>query len=253
MLASEGVVQADTYLQIGETIRPVRRDGDRRGYVIAIADTSEEALRRAETASKRLHVEVDELSCSFDLTHYSEILEAAKTGGYRFTTFDESPEPGHLFLRHDIDLSLDAALRMAELEAEHEVRTTYLLMTESIFYNLASSEGVSAIARLRELGHAVGLHAVYPNVELDERFDPVVSWHNPSAEYMSARFRERRTSTPSRISTHRRIARTRISTGARAVRTKSCAAVAFRGSRSSSIRRSGRTRARRWGSPCDPC
>ena len=58
VLASEGVVQADTYLQIGETIRPVRRDGDRRGYVIAIADTSEEALRRAETASKRLHVEV---------------------------------------------------------------------------------------------------------------------------------------------------------------------------------------------------
>ena len=59
-------------------------------------------------------------------------------------------------------------------------------MTESVFYNLASSEGVSAIARLRELGHAVGLHAVHPNVELDERFDPVVSWHNPSAEYMSA-------------------------------------------------------------------
>jgi len=58
VLASEGVVQADTYLQIGETIRPVRRDGDRRGYVIAIADTSEEALRRAEAAATRLHVEV---------------------------------------------------------------------------------------------------------------------------------------------------------------------------------------------------
>ena len=58
VLSSEGVVQADTYLQVGETIRPVRRDGDRRGYVIAIADTPEEALRRAEHASTRLHVEV---------------------------------------------------------------------------------------------------------------------------------------------------------------------------------------------------
>ena len=58
VLASEGVVQADTYLQVGETIRPVRRDGDRRGYVIAIADTSQEALRRAERAATRLHVEV---------------------------------------------------------------------------------------------------------------------------------------------------------------------------------------------------
>ncbi len=58
VLASEGVVQADTYLQIGETIRPVRRDGDRRGYVIAVADTSEEALARAELAATRLEVEV---------------------------------------------------------------------------------------------------------------------------------------------------------------------------------------------------
>jgi hypothetical protein len=44
---------------------------------------------------------------------------------------------------------------------------------------------VAAIARLRELGHAVGHHAVHPNVELDDRFDPVVSWHNPKAEFMS--------------------------------------------------------------------
>ena len=60
VLASEGVVQADTYLQIGETIRPVRRDGDRRGYVIATADTSAEALERAEHAANQLDVEVAE-------------------------------------------------------------------------------------------------------------------------------------------------------------------------------------------------
>jgi biotin carboxylase len=59
VLAAEGVVQADTYLQIGETIRPVRRDGDRRGYVIAVADTAEEALRRAESAATRLEVDVE--------------------------------------------------------------------------------------------------------------------------------------------------------------------------------------------------
>ena len=59
VLASEGVVQADTYLQVGETIRPVRLDGDRRGYVIAIADTPEEALRRAEHAATKLHVDVE--------------------------------------------------------------------------------------------------------------------------------------------------------------------------------------------------
>jgi hypothetical protein len=125
------------------------------------------------------------MSCSFDLAHYRELLEAAKAGGYRFERFGGHPEQGDLFLRHDVDLSLPAAVEMAELEAELDVVATYLLMTESIFYNLASAEGAAAIRRLRELGHPVGLHAVHPNVELDGRFDPVVSWHNPRPEFMS--------------------------------------------------------------------
>jgi biotin carboxylase len=58
VLAADGVVQAETYLELGETIRPVRRDGDRRGYVIAVADTSHEALARAEHAMGLLEVEV---------------------------------------------------------------------------------------------------------------------------------------------------------------------------------------------------
>ena len=91
-----------------------------------------------------------------------------------------------MLLRHDVDLSLDAALRLAELEAAAGATATYFLMTESVFYNLASAEGREAIERLRGLGHRVGLHAVYPRLELDERFDAVVAWHNPDPEYMRA-------------------------------------------------------------------
>jgi biotin carboxylase len=59
VLASEGVLQAETYLSVGETIRPVRLDGDRRGYVIATGDTTIEALGRAERAAALLQVEVE--------------------------------------------------------------------------------------------------------------------------------------------------------------------------------------------------
>ena len=59
VLAFPGVVQADTYLTVGEVIRPVRLDGDRRGYVIATADTNLEALARAEAAARLLDVEVE--------------------------------------------------------------------------------------------------------------------------------------------------------------------------------------------------
>ena len=59
VLAFPGVVQAEVYLQVGETIRPVRLDGDRRGYVIATANTNLQALERAEAAVGLLDVEVE--------------------------------------------------------------------------------------------------------------------------------------------------------------------------------------------------
>jgi biotin carboxylase len=59
VLAFPGVVQADLFLTPGETIRPVRMDGDRRGYVIAVGQTNVEALERAESAATLLDVDVE--------------------------------------------------------------------------------------------------------------------------------------------------------------------------------------------------
>jgi hypothetical protein len=122
----------------------------------------------------------------WSLASYGNLVEAALTGGYKPVGFDVEPTAGALYLRHDVDLSLDAALRMARLETELGVSATYFLMTTSVFYNLASPVGEHAIAELRSLGHRVGLHAVYPVARFDERFDPVLAWHNPDPEYMSA-------------------------------------------------------------------
>lgn len=123
-------------------------------------------------------------ACAFDLTHYGELLDAAAAGGYRYATFDAEPKAGDLLLRHDVDLSLEAALELARLEHQCGARATYFLMTESVFYNLSSEQGRETLRELRTLGHAVGLHAVYPRVSHDDRFDTVVAWHNPDPEYM---------------------------------------------------------------------
>jgi hypothetical protein len=124
------------------------------------------------------------MTCDFSLAHYRGLLLAARTGGYRFAGFDRAPAPGDLILRHDVDLSLAAAVALAEVEADQGAWSTWFLMTRSVFYNLASTEGEQAIERLHALGHRVALHAVYPHVDLDERFDPVVAWHNPEPEFM---------------------------------------------------------------------
>ena len=59
VLAAPGVVDAASYIVPGETIRPVQRDGDRRGYVVAIGATGPEALERSEQAAALVDVEVE--------------------------------------------------------------------------------------------------------------------------------------------------------------------------------------------------
>jgi biotin carboxylase len=59
VLAAPGVVQAESYIVPGETIRPVRIDGDRRGYVVAVGSTGPEALARSEAAAALVEVEVE--------------------------------------------------------------------------------------------------------------------------------------------------------------------------------------------------
>jgi hypothetical protein len=125
------------------------------------------------------------MRCAFDLEHYRELLDAASAGGYRWARFDHEPAPGDLFLRHDVDLSLEASVELARVERELGAHATYFLMTESVFYNVDSELGRATLAELRALGHAVGLHAVYPRATPDERFDAVVAWHNPDPEYVA--------------------------------------------------------------------
>ena len=119
---------------------------------------------------------------------YRRLLDAIKAGRYRLRGFDVGqPAEQMLFLRHDVDLSLEDAIAMAEIEHEMEVRATYLLMTRSDFYNLASPAGLAAVERLRELGHWVGHHARHPHADpvVDPGFDRVMAWHNPAPEYMA--------------------------------------------------------------------
>ncbi len=173
------------------------------------------------------------MACDFSLEHYRELLDAARAGGYRFAGFDRPPAAGDLILRHDVDLSLEAAVALAEVEAEAGAWSTWFLMTRSVFYNLDSPAGERAIARLRELGGRIAHHAVWPEVDLDERFERVIAWHNPDPEYMTAPIEGRRERDGRRPgSTRSTTARTRTSTGATGARTMSSRAASSSGSSS---------------------
>jgi len=95
----------------------------------------------------------------FTEQHYRELLRvAAKT--YSFTTFtDAFSAPGRpLIWRHDVDLSVHRAARLAAIEWEEGVHATYLFSPHSPFYNVLEREVAGRIRAIADLGHSVGLH-----------------------------------------------------------------------------------------------
>ena len=63
-----------------------------------------------------------------------------------------------LYLRHDVDISIDKALQMAELESTRQYHSTYFILLSSPFYNALEAHNLEKIRMIRSLGMGIGLH-----------------------------------------------------------------------------------------------
>ncbi|MAE81554.1 MAG: hypothetical protein CMB80_02370 [Flammeovirgaceae bacterium] len=117
--------------------------------------------------------------CNFSYKHYEECLVLAKSRGYdffRFCDYEMSKKSSKfVFLRHDVDHSLDLAMKMAEIENRIGVRATYFVRLHSKKYNILSLESTQKLNLLKEMGHEIGFHyepsyASAANKEVDKSF-----------------------------------------------------------------------------------
>ncbi|MFZ2489537.1 MAG: hypothetical protein WAZ19_15620 [Anaerolineae bacterium] len=92
----------------------------------------------------------------FTLAAYRELLTAL-AARWRVGPVTLNAAPGSLLLRHDVDFSPALALRMAEVEAELGLRSTYFVALH-LLYNPHAPQHAAAIRRMAALGHALGLH-----------------------------------------------------------------------------------------------
>ena len=95
----------------------------------------------------------------FSLAGYRELIAAILARGYETKNFAEV-EAGrpHLILRHDLDMSIDAALTIAEIEADLEIGASYFVLLRSEMYNSWSGQARDNLRRILDLGHEIGLH-----------------------------------------------------------------------------------------------
>ena len=61
-------------------------------------------------------------------------------------------------LRHDIEFSIDRALKLAILENEIGIKSTYTVQLRNNTYNALSEKNITAIQEIKKLGHKLGLH-----------------------------------------------------------------------------------------------
>jgi hypothetical protein len=94
----------------------------------------------------------------FTRDNYRRLLRLAKSR-YRFVTYPEIDmnEPFTVW-RHDADGSIHSCEKMAQIEHEEGITTTYMLLPHCQFYNLFERDIRNRVRNLLALGHSIGLH-----------------------------------------------------------------------------------------------
>ena len=109
----------------------------------------------------------------FSYNEYQEILSHYKHLVIDFQDVNDSLQ-SFCILRHDIEFSVDRALKMARLEIDLGVTSTYTVQLRNNTYNALSQKNIEAIQEIKKLGHHIGLHQNPPLMPDDELIDYIM-------------------------------------------------------------------------------
>ena len=139
-------------------------------------------------------------TADFTAAGYRRLLEELLVRGYEVVDYPMiEPVQQHLVLRHDVDMSLAAAVEMGATENALGVKSTYFVLMRSYLYNPWSE--ADRLQALLGQGHRIGLHldaSLYREADLDAGVEaecqtleiilgqPVsmISFHRPVAAFL---------------------------------------------------------------------
>ena len=95
----------------------------------------------------------------FTYESYLELISLIKERGYVITDYENYKDVNKaVILRHDVDLSVEKALKMATMEYEIGVKSTYFVLVTSPFYNIFMKDVQKRLKTILSYGHDIGLH-----------------------------------------------------------------------------------------------
>jgi len=99
---------------------------------------------------------------NFTFNHYKDTLHLALSKKYKFLKCEQynliKEYDKVIIMRHDIDFSLDNALKFAQIENELGIFSTYFIRLHSKYYNSLEYNSYNIIKSIQDLGHEIGLH-----------------------------------------------------------------------------------------------
>lgn len=143
--------------------------------------------------------------CNFSYQHYYEILDNFKKRGYSFGSFDKENIGKTVYLRHDLDHSIEKAVNMADIERTAGAKATYCLRLASPFDNIFYKKNQESIKKILDRGHDLALHfereswngldieaEIFSQIKLLNMYFPVkkiVSFHRPQEDTFNKSFK----------------------------------------------------------------
>lgn len=105
----------------------------------------------------------------FSYSYYEKILSIIKNNFETYLLFQAHQVLSNrnnkpiIFLRHDIDLDLEKALVIANVENRNNINSCYMVMTKCPFYSLRDDSCKSILKDIIQMGHEIGLHFDFTN------------------------------------------------------------------------------------------
>lgn len=95
----------------------------------------------------------------FSLIKYKNLIEKLINSGLKPSiNWSDKLSSETLFLRHDVDFSIEFAHLLARAEQEINVKSTYFFMLNSSFYNIISTDSQSLVKDIADMGHKISIH-----------------------------------------------------------------------------------------------
>lgn len=103
-----------------------------------------------EFTFKEYDIIIKKISENFSIINHLDLY-------YNFDKFCNDNKR-YLILRHDVDFSVDRALKLAKIEYKYGISSTYFFLLHSDFYNIFERSSFNKIKQIIKMGHNIALH-----------------------------------------------------------------------------------------------